>query len=193
MQPSSRHPPGGKKPKAAGAARPIRMGRELPAARRKPGAPKPDASPAGAFRARLYRQILALLALLDRLALEDLCRKDGFGLEWSELAPRVVAGYQADGRQILQELQDMVMSKDGARHIPKEMYRRFLELRKECAAFLEELRKAALPPAAAESPDGTVGAFMQAFDDFKQSTLDLQQQICIFENERGAGEASFFE
>jgi hypothetical protein len=45
---------------------------------------------------------------------------------------------------------------------------------------------------AADAAPRQESEFMQASLRFKQACADMRQQICIFENERPAGEASFF-
>ena len=119
-------------------------------------------------------------------------------MDWRELARPVVAQYKSDVFLVLRTLQEMVMSKDGARDLPKGLYRNLLDFLERCAGFERAARgpdfeeaAARLAPAATAA-EREANAFLQACGALKTACLEMRQHICIFENERPAGEASFF-
>lgn len=178
------------------AIRPIRMGGGG-VLRRGPGAPAPR-QPAAEFRVQIYQHLLALLDMADKLSLDLFRQEDPYGLDWHGLARQVVAHYKADGVQVIQALRGMVMSKEGAQYLPKGLYRNFLEYLEACARFMDSARGAGFEEAAGmltpkvSAADRAENPFLRACGQFKKATHDMQQHVCIFENERAAGEESFF-
>ncbi len=172
------------------------MGRSTPL--RKPSAKPATDKPAAEFRARIYQQILSLLDMTEKLSLDLFRQEDPYGLDWHGLARQVVSLYKTDVVQAIQALREMVMSKDGARRLPKVLYRNLLDYLEAGAVFTEGARGGGFEAAAASlSPRMTAeeragNLFLRACDRFRKATLDLQQHICIFENERPTGEESFF-
>ena len=139
------------------------------------------------IRVRIYQDLLALLDIAERLTVELSSHQDRFGLEWAGLARPIQTQYNADLVRIIPGLQTMILSKDGAHGLPKGLYRHLLGFAEECAGFLQEARGGGEPAAA---PDR--GNFHDTCARFKKACAEMRQQICIFENERGAGEESFF-
>jgi hypothetical protein len=171
------------------------MGRAPHAGAHKPMAGNPAVA---AFRARIYQTLLGLLEAVDKLSPEILWQADGYGLDWHGLARPVVAHYKSDLFHAIQVFQDMVMSKEGARDLPKGLYRNLLDFLERCAEFLRAARgpdfeeaAARLSPAA-PAAEREANPFLQACGGFKKACLEMRQHICIFENERPAAEESFF-
>ena len=155
---------------------PIRMGDPSDVAR-KQKAQLADKSQADVkIRTGIYRDVLVLLDLADRLTMDLSSHEDRYGIEWNGLARQLHAQYLADVVKIVPAFQAKIMSKEGAHGLPKGLYRALLDFADACAAFLKK-------------PDDD---FLEAAQRFKKACLEMRQQICIFENERPAGEESFF-
>lgn len=178
---------------------PLRMPRSFghPAQARNPKPPPGHPAVAG-FRAKIYQGILALMNLADKLSLDLFRQQDCFGLDWRGLAGQAAGQYKADAVQFVQELQGLIMSKEGAQYLPKGLYRDllvFLEAGDEFQKWargggFEEAVAALAPAAAGAEPAGN--PLLQAAARLQKACQDIQQRICIFENERAAGEESFF-
>ena len=150
------------------------------------------------IRTRIYQDILALLDIAERLTLDLSRHEDRFGLEWLGLARQIYVKYTADVVKVVPEFQAKIMSKEGAHGLPKGLYRNLLDFADECGTFVKWARSAAEgTPAGAAAPSPAAPAdsnseFVQACQRFKKACAEMRQQICIFENERPAGEESFF-
>ncbi|MDD2520809.1 MAG: hypothetical protein PHR34_07650 [Kiritimatiellae bacterium] len=167
---------------------PLRLGGTADAVRRKKNQAEKQHKAEARIRVRIYRDLLALLDIAERLTLDLSGHRDRYGLEWNSLARQIACHYNADLLELIPQLQDKIMSKEGAHGLPKGLYRHLLDFAGECDAFLKAARR--IRDAA---PDGLESGFMDACERFKQACVEMRQQICIFENERGAGEESFFE
>ena len=172
---------------------PIRMGDPSDVARNQK-AQLADKSQADAkIRTGIYRDVLVLLDLADRLTMDLSSHEDRYGIEWNGLARQLHAQYLADVVKIVPAFQAKIMSKEGAQGLPKGLYRRLLDFADACLAFMKWPRDTDGGGAtAADATPRQESEFMQASLRFKQACADMRQQICIFENERPAGEASFF-
>lgn len=168
-QPGSKAKPGAKLP-------PVRMGDRSDMVRKHKAQLAEKQQADAKIRARIYHDILALLDLAERLTLDLSAHEDRYGIEWIGLARQIHAQYHADIVKIVPAFRDKIMSKEGAHGLPKGLYRHLLDFAEECTVFLKR-------------PEDD---FMQASERFKKSCVDMRQQICIFENERLAGEESFF-
>lgn len=150
------------------------------------------------IRTRIYQDILTLLDLAERLTLDLSCHEDRFGIEWSALAKQIHAQYHAAVAGIVPSFQAKILSKEGAHGLPKGLYRHLLDFAEECASFVKWSRSpnagssggasASTPP----PPPQPESEFMPACRRFHKACIEMRQQICIFENERPAGEESFF-
>ena len=141
------------------------------------------------FRTKVYQDILALLDIADRLTLDLSRHEDRYGLEWQGLARQISAQYRIDALKIIPIFQSLILSKEGAQCLPKGLYRQLLEYVDECSEFLKWARAPDADDLAGNPPESMS---MQASQRFKRACIELRQQICIFENERGAAEESFF-
>lgn len=155
---------------------PVRMGNRSDGVRTQKAHVEEKHKAEAKIRTRIYRDILALLELAERLTMDLSAHEDRYGLEWNGLARQIHAQYHADIVKIVPEFQEKIMSKEGAQGLPKGLYRALLDFADACAAFLKK-------------PDDD---FLEAAQRFKKACLEMRQQICIFENERPAGEESFF-
>jgi hypothetical protein len=81
------------------------------------------------------------------------------------------------------------MSKEGAHSLPKGLYRHLLDFVDEALEFLKWARTPVAEDRAEGQPESRS---MQACKRFQKACVELRQHICIFENERAPGEASFF-
>lgn len=141
------------------------------------------------IRVRIYRDVLALLDIAERLTLDLSSQVDRFGLEWNGLAKQIRAQYNADLVKIIPGLQTMILSKEGAQGLPQGLYRHLLDFAEECVGFMKWARTA---NDETPSPEREESHSMQVCAGFKKLCVEMRQQICIFENERGPGEESFF-
>lgn len=191
-----RNPPAPAPVKKPAAPPPLRMGgRRPPPTGHKP---PPKDKAVAEFRVGIYKAILALLDLLEKMTTEVLFQEDRYGLDWHRLARQVVLQYKADAIRHLASLKEMIMSKQGAQYLPKGLYRDLLAYLEECAEFLraaqspdfEESAGALAPNASAAEREGN--PFHRACVRFKKACLEMQQHICIYENERAGSEESFF-
>ena len=155
---------------------PVRMGGRTDMARKQKAHAEEKHEAKAKIRTRIYRDILALLDLAERLTMDLSAHEDRYGIEWNGLARQIHAQYHADIVKLVPTFQDKIMSKDGAQGLPKGLYRALLDFADACAAFLKK-------------PDDD---FLEASQRFKKACVEMRQQICIFENERPAGEESFF-
>jgi len=167
---------------------PLRLGGKADAVRQKKVQAEKQQQAEARIRVRIYRDLLALLDIAERLTLDLSGHQDRYGLEWNSLARQIASHYNADLLDLIPHLQDNIMSKEGAHGLPKGLYRHLLDFAGECETFLKAARR--IRDAAPDNPES---GFMEACERFKQACIEMRQQICIFENERGAGEESFFE
>jgi hypothetical protein len=167
---------------------PVRMGDRSDAVRQNKVRAAEQHRVEAKIRTQIYRDILVLLDIADRLTVDLSAHEDRYGLEWNGLALQIQAQYSADVIKIVPGFQAKIMSKEGAQGLPKSLYRQLLAFADECAAFTKWAR----PIAPAPGADARESACLQAGLRFKQACVDMRQQICIFENERKAGEESFF-
>ncbi len=168
----------------------IRMGNGSDSVRKKKAKDKAEQVVASKVRTRMYRNILALLDISDRLTLDMSSQEDRYGIEWHSLAQKIKEQYTADVVKIVPRLQNMLMSKEGAQGLPKELYRNLLAFVDECLEFMKWIRS---PASANPSSNPSDNPFMQTCQQFKKRCGEMQQHICIFENERVASEESFFK
>lgn len=177
---------------------PVRMGDQTDNARSVKAKVEAQHKAEAKIRTRIYQDILALLDIAERLTLDLSRHEDRFGLEWLGLARQIYAKYTADVVKVVPEFQAKIMSKEGAHGLPKGLYRNLLDFADECGTFVKWARSAAEgTPVGAAAPSPAAPAdsnseFMQACQRFKKACAEMRQQICIFENERPAGEESFF-
>ncbi|HPJ56684.1 MAG TPA: hypothetical protein PLK81_03445 [Kiritimatiellia bacterium] len=167
---------------------PLRLGGKADEVRQKKAQAEKQQQAEARIRVRIYRDLLALLDIAERLTLDLSGHQDRYGLEWNSLARQIASHYNADLLDLIPHLQDNIMSKEGAHGLPKGLYRHLLDFAGECETFLKAARR--IRDAAPDNPES---GFMEACERFKQACIEMRQQICIFENERGAGEESFFE
>jgi len=144
---------------------------------------------ASKVRIRMYQNILALLDISDRLTLDVSSKEDRYGLEWYSLARQIKNHYKDDVVKIVPRLQTMIMSKEGAQGLPKALYRNLLDFMERCQDFMKWIRS---PSGNDPEPESQGNPFMETCQQFKKHCTEMQQQICIFENERGENEESFF-
>ena len=150
------------------------------------------------IRTRIYQDILTLLDLAERLTQDLSCHEDRFGIEWSALAKQIHAQYHAAVAGIVPGFQAKILSKEGAHGLPKGLYRHLLDFAEECVVLMKWTRSASAGSIAgtlaptASAPPRQESEFMQACQRFHKACVEMRQQICIFENERPAGEESFF-
>jgi len=168
---------------------PIRMRDGTDGVRKKKAHEEDQQKVASKVRTRIYRQILALLDIADRLTLDVSSKEDRFGLEWSSLIRQIKEHYKDDVVKIVPLLQTLIMSKEGAQGLPKELYRNLLDYLEECQNFMKWIRS---PSSNDPVPEEQENPFMETGQQFKKCCTEMQQQICIFENERGENEESFF-
>ncbi len=177
------------------AARPLRLGGK-PAL--KTAATVPPESPAvSGFRAKIYQAVLSLLEVSDKLTLDLFRQPDGYGFDWRGLARQAAAHYRDDALQLIHALHGWIMSKDGAQFLPKGLYREFLAFLEPCDEFQKWARSAFFDEAvSALAPDGSPEPsdhrLQEAIERLQKACQEIQQRICIFENERASGEESFF-
>lgn len=193
--PSNSPPTGPAKPSKA--LPPIRMGDRSDWVRKEKAKAEEKHVAESKIRTRIYQDILTLLDLAERLTLDLSCHEDRFGIEWSALAKQIHAQYHAAVVQIVPGFQAKIMSKEGAHGLPKGLYRHLLDFAEECVAFVKWTRSPSTgnfdgAPGSMSAPPRQESEFMQAGQRFHQACVDMRQQICIFENERPAGEESFF-
>lgn len=155
---------------------PIRMGDRSDTVRKQKNHVEEKHKADAKIRTRIYRDVLALLDLAERLTMDLSAHEDRYGIEWLGLSRQIHAQYHADIVKIVPEFQDKIMSKEGAQGLPKGLYRALLDFADACAAFVKK-------------PDDD---FLEAARRFKKACVEMRQQICIFENERPTGEESFF-
>ncbi len=173
----------------------IRIGKAGAGVIRKPSARN---RPMSEFRTTFYQRLLALSEWSERLLLDWLRQPDGFGLEWCGLARQVARHGKTEALSLLDELRGMIMSKEGAQFLPKGLYRTLLDRLDECDEFVRWARGAGFEEALDEwmgmgaSAEPAGQRYRQQVEKLKKTGLDLQQQICIFENEREPSEESFF-
>jgi hypothetical protein len=185
------HPPPRKLP-------PIRMGDRSDQVRSNKAQAAEKHQAEAKIRTRIYQDILALLDIAERLTLDLSSHEDRYGLEWNALAKQIYAQYNADVVKTVPGFQAKIMSKEGAHGLPQGLYRNLLDFGEECAAFMKRARSIHdANSAVAFAPQRSAGTrgespFMQACQQFKKACTEMRQQICIFENERKAGEESFF-
>ena len=176
-------------PKPVSSIPPIRMGDRSDLVRKQKAKAEAQQKTEAKIRTRIYQDILTLLDIADRLTLDFSGQVDRYGLDWYSLARQVNAHYKADVLKIIPGLQSMIMSKEGAQGLPKGTYRQLLDFVEECREFT----KWAQGPTGEEvSETQPASPFQQACKRFHKACAEMQQQICIFENERGAEEESFF-
>ena len=168
---------------------PIRMGDRSDRVRKEKVQVEEKHKAEAKIRTRIYQDILALLDIAERLALDLSSHGDRFGLEWNGLTKQIYVQYNADLAKIIPGLQAMIMSKAGAQGLPKGLYRHLLDFAEACAGFMKDARGAG---AESFSPERGKNEFSQSCAGFKKACAEMRQEICIFENERGAGEESFF-
>jgi len=168
----------------------IRMGNGTDSIRQKKAKAKAKHLVAAKVRVRMYRNILALLDIAERLTLDLSSQEDSYGLEWHPLARQIKEQYKADVGKIVPRLQSIVMSKEGAQGLPKELYRNLLKFVDECLEFMKWIRS---PSGDNPDPNSSESQFMQTCQEFKKCCSEMQQHICIFENERDSSEESFFK
>ena len=166
---------------------PLRLGGTADVVRRKKAQVEKQQQAEARIRVRIYRDLLALLDIADRLTLDLSGHQDRYGLEWNSLARQIASHYNADLLELIPNLQDKIMSKEGAHGLPKGLYRNLLDFAAACDGFLKAGR------IASDAPEGRDSGFFTACERFKQACIEMRQQICIFDNERDAGEESFFE
>ena len=177
---------------------PIRMGDRSDLARKEMAKAEEKHVAEAKIRTRIYQDILALLDLSERLTLDLSSHEDRFGIEWNGLAQQIHAQYHADVVKIVPGFQAKVLSKEGAHGLPKGLYRHLLDFAEECVALMKWTRSASAGSIAgtlaptASAPPRQESEFMQACQRFHKACVEMRQQICIFENERPAGEESFF-
>ena len=177
---------------------PVRMGGHTDHVRAEKAKAEAQHQAEAKIRTRIYQDILALLDIAERLTLDLSRHEDRYGLEWLGLARQIYAKYTADAVKVVPEFQAKIMSKEGAHGLPKGLYRHLLDFADECGAFVKWARSAAegapagTPAPSPAAPAGPDSEFMQACQRFKKACAEMRQQICIFENERPAGEESFF-
>ncbi|NCA83712.1 MAG: hypothetical protein EOM72_13405, partial [Opitutae bacterium] len=94
------------------------------------------------IRVRIYQDILALLDIAERLALDLSSQGDRFGLEWNGLTKQIYVQYNADLAKIIPGLHAMIISKEGAHGLPKGLYRHLLDFAEECGEFMKDARGA---------------------------------------------------
>jgi len=168
---------------------PIRMGDGTDGVRKKKAEEEDQHKVASKVRTRIYQDILALLDIADRLTQDLSSQEDRYGLEWHSLARQLKEHYKVDVITIVPRLQTMIMSKDGAQGLPKALYRNLLDYMERCQEFMKWIRS----PAGTDSgPSGSENPFKQTCGQFQKHCTEMQQQICIFENERAETEESFF-
>lgn len=168
---------------------PVRMGDRSDLVRKQKAKVEEKHKAEAKIRVRIYQDILALLDIAERLTLDLSSHEDRYGLEWNGLARQIHAQYNADLVKIIPGLQAMIMSKEGTHGLPKGLYRSLLDFGEECGGFMKEARGAG---DASSAPARGKDEFCQASAKFKKACVEMRQQICIFENERGVGEESFF-
>ncbi len=168
---------------------PIRMGDRSDRVRKQKAKTQERNQTVGEFRVNVYQDLIALLDIAERLTLDLSRHEDRYGLEWLGLARQISEQYKADVLRIIPEFQALVLSKDGAHSLPKELYRPLLEFVDECVEFLKWARAPVGEDLAEGHPESLS---MQACKRFKKACIEMRQKICIFENERGPGEVSFF-
>ena len=166
----------GPKAKPGASLPPIRMGDRSDAVRKQKAHVEEKHKADAKIRIRIYRDILALLDLAERLTMDLSAHEDRYGIEWLGLARQIHAQDHADIVKIVPAFQEKIMSKEGAQGLPKGLYRALLDFGAACAAFLKR-------------PEND---FMEASQRFKKACVEMRQQVCIFENERPANEESFF-
>lgn len=181
------------KPRPSTGPRPIRLASPPPLLR---GKARTAHRAVASFRARTYQTILFLLDIAERLSADFSSREDRFGLDWNTLSGQVLAHYKSDVSQTLAELQESVMSREGAQCLPKGLYRNLLDFLEEGAEFMKWARSAERAATAATPPEeeGVAASVRttQACARFQKACLEIQQHICIYENERDPSEESFF-
>jgi len=168
---------------------PIRMGDRTDGVRKEKATEEDQQKVASKVRTRIYRQILALLDIADRLTLDVSSKEDRFGLEWFSLIRQIKEHYKDDVIKIVPRLQALIMSKEGAQGLPKELYRNLLDYMEKCEEFMKWIRS---PAGNTSDPKQQENPFMKICQQFKKSCTEMQQEICIFENERNPKEESFF-
>jgi len=177
---------------------PLQIATRFALARRQKAKAKVQSKEAAKVRANIYQDITALIDIADRLTLDFSSHEDRYGLEWYALAKQINAHYKAAVAIIIPGLRAMIMSKEGAQGLPKVLYRNLLDFAGECVEFMTWARSSNFDDSAdAQSAELSAkerpeSQFTQACNRFKKACLEMQKQICIFENERGAGEESFF-
>lgn len=176
------------KGKPSKALPPLRLGGKADEVRQKKAQAEKKQQAEARIRVRIYRDLLALLDIAERLTLDLSGHQDRYGLEWNSLARQIASHYNADLLELIPHLKDKILSKEGAHGLPKGLYRSLLDFAGECDVFLKAAR--GLRDTA---PDTLESGFMEACERFKQACIEMRQHICIFENERAAGEESFFE
>ncbi len=140
------------------------------------------------IRIQIYRDLLTLLDIAERLTMDLSGHQDRFGLEWLGLAQKISSHYNADLIEIISDLQNKIMSKEGAQGLPQGLYRQLLDFSGESGDFLKATRSVS-----EANPEKRGTDFLEACEHFKKACIEMRQQICIFENERPPTEESFFE
>ncbi|MDD2239149.1 MAG: hypothetical protein PHI93_00625 [Kiritimatiellae bacterium] len=176
------------KPKPKKTPPQLRLGGSADAQRQKKAQAQHARKSEAKIRVHIYRDLLALLNISERLTLDLSGHQDRFGIEWLGLARHIFSHYNADLIDIIPELQDKIMSKEGARGLPQGLYRQLLDFAGECDEFLKTTRSVHETP-----PDKQGADFLDACEHFKKTCNTMRQNICIFENERPPSEESFFE
>lgn len=168
---------------------PLRMGDRSDQQRKQKAADQERLKTDSAFRTKIYQDLILLLDIADRLTLDLSRHEDRYGLEWLGLARQISELYKVDVLRIIPDFQTRIMSKDGAHCLPKGLYRHLLDFVDEALEFLKWARAPVAEDRAEGQPESRS---MQACKRFQKACVELRQHICIFENERAPGEASFF-
>lgn len=174
---------------------PIRMGGQVDVIRKRKAKAAAQAEVAVKVRTKIYQELLALLDIAERMTLDCSSLQDRYRLDWEGLGRQIRALYRGDVLEIIPGLQEMILSKAGARGLPTALYRQLLQFSQECEDFLKWARIPDIGdpiPSENHPADPARNRVRQACEDFKKACAVMRQQICIFENERAPGEESFF-
>lgn len=166
----------------------LRLGGSVDAQRQKKAQAQSARKSEAKIRIQIYRDLLALLDIAERLTMDLSGHQDRFGIEWLGLARHIFSHYNADLIDIIPELQNKIMSKEGAQGLPQGLYRQLLDFAGACGEFLKTTRSVN-----EAAPEKREADFLDACEHFKKTCTDMRQHICIFENERPPTEESFFE
>jgi hypothetical protein len=176
------------KGKPSKALPPLRLGGKADEVRQKKALAEKQQQAEARIRVRIYRDLLALLDIAERLTPRPVRPPGPLRTGMEQPRPPDCSHYNADLLDLIPHLKDKILSKEGAHGLPKGLYRSLLDFAGECDVFLKAAR--GLRDTA---PDALESGFMEACERFKQACIEMRQHICIFENERPAGEESFFE